>query len=80
MTQNWSEDFELEARRHEAGTDAEQRDYELAQQRATQEGIVIRPMPDIQLDKEAFDRIFKDFGKSSMCSDPEQGRIVAAEE
>ena len=31
MTPNWSEDFELESRRHEAGTDAEQAEYDDAQ-------------------------------------------------
>lgn len=43
------EDYECESRHHIAGTDAEQRDYdaqreyELSQQRSTQEGIILKP-------------------------------------
>ena len=51
MTPNWPEDFELEDRRHKAGTDTEQAEHDDAQaladawndSEASQEGIIMRP-------------------------------------
>jgi hypothetical protein len=67
---NWPEDFELESRRMSPEHREAEADYRRAEamERDTQQAD--EDDPDIET-------IMDTYGTSSMCSDPEQGRLVA---